>query len=73
MSEPGIGPNPLRGRRDWVGQTGTGPYPRQVVLTLPVPANQRSARGTGVSTLCGAVLKRGNSIFRHRGAGVVQT
>ena len=84
MSEPGMGPNPPRVRRDWEGcpeatlaarasppdwryggiyETGMGTYPPRVALALHAPANQRSARGIGISTPCGAVSTRENSIF----------
>ena len=65
MSEPGMGPNPppATAGLGGGGQTGTWPYPPRVVLALRAPANQRSARGIGVSTPCGAVSTRENSIF----------
>ena len=43
--------------------TGDGPYHPRVALALHAPANQRSARGIGVSIPCGAVLTREQSIF----------
>ena len=45
------------------GQTGTWPYFPRFVLALRAPANQRSARGIGVSTPFRVVLTRENSIF----------
>ena len=45
------------------GQTGTWPYLSPIVLALRALANQRLARGTRVSTPCGAVATRDNSIF----------
>ena len=38
-------------------------YPPRVVLALRPPADKRSASGIGVSTPCGAVSTRENSIF----------
>ena len=46
-----------------MNEPGMGPYPPRVALALRAAANQRSARGIGVSTPCGAVLTRENSIF----------
>ena len=43
-SESGMEPSPPRVRRDWGGQTKTGPYPPRGALALRAPDNQRSAR-----------------------------
>ena len=42
---------------------GRSPGPPRVSLALLAPANQRSARGIGISTPCGAVSTQENSIF----------
>ena len=46
-----------------ISEPGMGLYPPRIALPLRAPANQRSTRGIGVSTSCGAVSTRKNSIF----------
>ena len=40
-----------------------GPYPPRVTVALRAPANERLTNGIGISTPCGVVSARENSIF----------